>query len=262
MQTFRCVARHASLRPKVCSIWSAFLANTQRSFFACSVSNKSSDHDELPNDSGLSSESESSENSKQSKHLELQKERLLKYMREWHRNRYETNAIWRDRCLASNSIYQRIRRATDQEWRNRKVENAKKIYYMTRDKPTVAIAQTLRQWIYHSPATREKLLWKTHIPILTGEKVERSCASCCVKRRGGLKLFWRRRQEPQTGEHLYDCSGCFFNNPAIRLPEGFEHVKTVDELRICREQLLGIKTRPYRWRTAPPTPAIKETSPT
>lgn len=262
MQTFRCVTRHASLRPKVCSIWSAFSATTRRTFFACSVSNKSSDHDELPNDSGLSSESAISKNSKQSKDPELQKERKRKYTRELCRNKYKNDPIWRDQRLASSSIYKRIRRATDQEWRNRTVENYKKDYYMTRDKPTVAIAKTLRQWVYNSSATREKLFWKTHIPILTEEKVERSCASCRVKRRGGMRLFWRRRQESQTGEHLYDCSGCFFNNPAIRLPEGFEHVKTVDELRIRREQLLGIKARPNRWITASPTPATKETSPT
>ncbi|KEQ63816.1 uncharacterized protein M437DRAFT_45883 [Aureobasidium melanogenum CBS 110374] len=255
MQTFRYITHQVPLRLRVCLGLPLSSAATSRTFFTSPVQNKSSEHHELPKDSALSTESELTDDSETPNDPELQKERLRQYKNAWSRNKYHTNPIWRERDNARSSIYKRNRRAVDQEYCDRHVEYARKHYKTKRDTdPDFAIRLTLGEWVYQSAVTREQLSWKTHVPILTSEKLERYCASCGGKRRGGMRLYWRRRQESQAGEDVYDCNRCFFNNPAIRLPEGFDHVKTVDQLRLRREQLLGIKTRPYKWRTTSPTP--------
>lgn len=251
MQTFKHVTRHIPLRPKVCLIWSSVSATTLRTFFACPAWNKSSEDHQVPKDSDLSTKSELKEDSKPSKDLELRKRREQQYKNAWTRNKYATNPIWREGALSKQSAYSRNRRATDQEWRNFKVEQSRKYYYLKMDTDSrFAIVAALRWWIYHQPSVREKLSWKAHIPLLTQEKIERHCASCGVKRRGGMRLFWQRQQESQTGEQLYDCNACFMKSTDTFLPEGFEHVKTLEQLHKRREELLGVKFRQRRRTTA------------
>lgn len=161
---------------------------------------------------------------------------------------------WRRLALAS--MYKRNRYTTDKDYRNRVLEKARKDYDLRMNTdPHYAITSTLRYWVYQLPAAREQLSWKTHIPILTSEKVERRCASCHVKRQGGMKLFWQRRQEPEDDKHLFDCNTCFFKHPAVCLPTGFEDVKTVEQLRIRGEQVLGVRIREFRRKTASPPPS-------
>jgi hypothetical protein len=98
------------------------------------------------------------------------------------------------------------------------------------------------------------LSWRTHLPVMSAEKVQRHCASCRVKRRDGLRLWWQRRQANLDDQCLYDCPSCFVKDLQIALPEGFKDVETVQQLYKRREQLLGIKaiSRKSRTRTSSP----------
>jgi hypothetical protein len=212
----------------------------------------------LSEDSALSTKPDLEEVSKLSDDPELRKRRRQQDKNAPSRNRYATDLTRREWNLALQSIWKRNRYTTDQDYRNHVLEKSRKDYAMKMDTiPQYAITMALRYWVYHSPVAREQLSWKTHIPILTSEKVERHCATCRVKRRGGTKLFWQRRQKPAGDEYLFDCNGCFFKDPVTFLPEGFEDVKTAEQLRIRGEQLLGIKTRPWSWRTASPPPSTR-----
>lgn len=252
MQTLRSVIRQIPLHSKVCSSWSS----TSRTFFTCPVWNKSTKHPELTEDPALSTKSETSKDLETSNDPGLQKERLRQYQNAWRRNKYHTNPIWREQYLAQKSIYERTRRATNVEWRGHRIEYNKKYHALRKDKiPHFAVAKALRTWVYCIPLLRERLFWSTHMPILTQEKVENRCASCGVKRRGGAKLFWQRHQESEDDKHLLDCTGCFFKDPATFLPEGFEDVKTVEQLQKRKEQLMGVKARKPRRKTASPPPS-------
>ncbi|KAG9591301.1 hypothetical protein KCU77_g8609, partial [Aureobasidium melanogenum] len=196
------------------------------------------------------------EDSRSLQHSELQNMRRYQQKLASLRNKYATDPTWREQQLAKSSIYYRTQSATDIEWRALKYEYRIKHYHLKKEKdPNFVVAESLRSSVYKVASIRERLSWPTHMPILTQEKVERHCASCGMKLRGGMRFWWQRRQGSQNDKHLYDCNSCFWKDPATYLPTGFEDVKTVEQLQKRKEQLLGVKARKPRQKTASPPPS-------
>jgi hypothetical protein len=185
---------------------------------------------------------------------EARRERKNAYNRNLYATKRATDPIWRENRLAQTSAWEMARRASDPEFRARQNQRRIEAYYTNmRESPRFAINHALRNWFWHSN-TMDCLSWKTHLPVMSAEKVQRHCASCRVKRRDGLRLWWQRRQANLDDEYLYDCPSCFMKDLKTVLPEGFKDVETVQQLYERREQLLGIKatTRKSRTRTSSP----------
>lgn len=169
------------------------------------------------------------------------------------RNRFATDPVFRNREHLRKTTWEAKQRADPElhaKWKERKLQ-----IHHTRHQtePYYAIRHAMRSWLYDSNHTRDRLSWKTHVPVMTAEKIERHCASCHAKRRGGFRLWWQRRRSLEDGEDLYDCSTCFLSDPETALPQGFEDVKTVQQLYLRKEQLLEIK--PRRRKNALPPPS-------
>jgi hypothetical protein len=252
MQAFKPPIRQLALRQKVCPVSSYSPTITLRTFSIGPVWNKQSRTLETPEpavskDHTLPKNSESVNDSKLAKHIEepgVRRLRKREYMRKYMKTRYATDPIWRDEQLAARSAYETARLASDPEYRARQKEYHNQFYQARRkNDPHFAISLVIRSWVYRSPSTMRKLSWKAHVPVLTTEKVEHYCTSCQVKRRNGLKLWWQRKSNSGNDEPLYDCNSCFFTNTAITLPKGFEDVKTVQQLYLRRQQLLGISAK-------------------
>ena len=184
---------------------------------------------------------------------ETRRERRNAYQRNLYATKCATDPIWRENRLAQISAREIARRASDPEFRARRNRRSEAYYTNMRESPRFAINHALRNWFWHSN-TMDNLSWKTHLPIMSAEKVQRHCASCRVKRRDGLRLWWQRRQANLDDQCLYDCPSFFMKDLKITLPEGFKDVETVQQLYKRREQLLGIKvtSRKSRTRTSSP----------
>jgi len=200
---------------------------------------------ERAKDSTLSSNLKVARSSTKSEDPELARQRKKAYMSSYFKTRYAADPAWRDRANLRMAIWSSTQRASNPDWRAQKKEYESLFYSAKlKEDPYFAIRNTLRAWAYNSPLTLDRLSWRNHLPILTDEKVERHCASCGYSpRRGGNRLWWQRRQSLQDGDTLYDCNKCFSKNPEVALPQGFEDVKTVQQLFLRREQLLGIRAR-------------------
>jgi hypothetical protein len=175
---------------------------------------------------------------------ELARQRKNEYNRTRMAFKYATDPIWREKHLADCCARGAARLASDPEYRAREAERLAQLHRSrVKKNPVFAVRCVLRKSLYQSSIGPHLLTWKTHVPVKTTEKVERHCASCHIKRRGGVRLWWQRRQVPEHEEPLYDCTTCSNKNPTMALPEGFEDVKTVQQLYLRREQLLDIKPR-------------------
>ncbi|KEQ75606.1 hypothetical protein M436DRAFT_41973 [Aureobasidium namibiae CBS 147.97] len=200
----------------------------------------------LARSSALSEDSELAKRSTRARYQERQNA--------YKRAKYATDPKWRERHNARSTAWDSLQRTSNPEWKASKKESASLYYYTKlREDPFSVIRISLRNWVYHLPLTRDRLSWRKHLPILTDDRVERHCASCHYSpRRGGSRLWWQRRQSLQDGATLYDCNKCFWKDPEIALPQGFEDVKTVQQLFLRREQLLGIKARLRKNALPPP----------
>jgi hypothetical protein len=248
MQTCRFSFGQFALRPKVW--WSSTVSS--RTFSVCPpVWNKlpktleppepaESKDSEQPKSSQLSNDSKIA---KDIEKRELQRLRNNETERIRKALKYATDPVWRLKHLAVKSACQSARYISDPEWRARNRQQKIQVYNAKyREDQYFPIKSALRSWIYKAPTTRDRLSWKSHVPVLTAEKVEHHCASCRMRVRGGYKLWWQRKlNTEQAGHPLYDCNACFSKDSATALPEGFEDVKTVQQLFLRREQLLGIK---------------------
>jgi hypothetical protein len=248
MQACRLFIRQVVLHPK---FWSSTI--TLRTFSVCSVWNKLPETPELlehtkSENVKLPKDPKSIDDSKIAKDFEKRElQRLRKNESERIRKafKYATDPVWRRKFLTVNSACKSARRISDPEWRARICQQKIQVYHAKyREDQYFPIKSALRSWIYKAPATRDRLSWKSHVPVLTAEKVEHHCASCHIRVRGGNKLWWQRKlNTEQAGHPLYDCNACFSKDSATALPQGFEDVKTVQQLFLRREQLLGIKAK-------------------
>lgn len=243
------------------------LAITSRAFSISSAWNRVPGTLKAPEDAKLEESTPSStsvrlensgsaKDSSLSRNLEVAKSSTSRkaYMSSYFKARYAADPAWRAQNNLRSTIWSSTQRASNPGWEARKKEYQSLLHRTKlKEDPYFAIRNTLRDWAYNSPLTRDQLSWRNHLPILTDEKVERHCASCNYSpRRGGNRLWWQRRQSLQDGGTLYDCNKCFSKNPEIALPQGFEDVKTVQQLFLRKEQLLGIKARRLRKNALPP----------
>lgn len=109
----------------------------------------------MPTNSALSTE-ESPHGPDSAKDPDLQKFRRQQYENAWRRNKYATDPVWRDKSLASGSVYRRNRCATDQEWRHHHLEIVKKDYRL---KMGLKVRSSRRKTVSPPPAAEEY-----HIP--------------------------------------------------------------------------------------------------
>jgi hypothetical protein len=259
MQANKLPIRQIALHPKICPVSSYSPTITLRTLSIGPVWNKQSrtlETSELVDskDPTLLKNADS-KLAKDIEKRELQRLRKNEYSRKYIASRYTTDPIWRDKYIATIIACEATRLASDPEFHAKKNETTLKWYHTNYEKdPWFAIQRALRTWVNRVPTTRDRLCWKYHVPVMTTEKVERHCASCHITRRGGTRLVWQRRQVSENDEPLYDCSGCFYKDPATALPEGFEDVKTLQQLYLRRDQLLGIKARRPRKNALPPSP--------
>lgn len=76
-----------------------------------------------------------------------------------------------------------------------------------------------------------RLPWKNHNPFLTEERVEDHCARCRYNRHRRLRLWWRSKDETI-------CNSCYTNGEwKDIMPQGYEDVKTLKEIRARKEEL-------------------------
>lgn len=258
MQVCKLPIRQAALGS---STWS--LAITSRAFSVSSACINAAQTLQTPEDA-ISRDAASSETPALAKTSALSKDsgfakaskRSIKQERDsaYFRTRYASDPNWREQRLLNKAAWASAQRVSNPEWCARtKQENHKLYHTKYKEDPYFAIRHALRNWCYGSYHIRDRLSWKKHVPVMTTEKVERRCASCNVKRRNGTRLWWQRRQSSEHGQHLYDCTLCFWKDLETALPQGFEDVKTVRQLFLRRKQLLGIKAKLRKNVLSPPS---------
>lgn len=108
----------------------------------------------------------------------------------------------------------KARRLSDDPVYGEKKRSYMRAYYNRHRRPL----QLLRNWVTCFPGSTE-LDWPTHIPVIYTERTEHTCAGCGKRRRGGTKLWWKRRTDPE----LFDCHTCFCTDLSDALPVGYEH---------------------------------------
>jgi hypothetical protein len=79
---------------------------------------------------------------------------------------------------------------------------------------------------------RERLPWKSYTPVHYEDKVQHTCHTCLIPRRGGAFKLWFASHD---GEH-YQCPTCYFRGSNM-MPEGYENVSTMAELKKRTDEL-------------------------
>jgi len=111
--------------------------------------------------------------------------------------------------------------------------------------PAYLQSRMINNLLMHYPWSRAGLPWKSHLPLVSAEPIERHCSGCGITRRGGSKLWWQKidaagtKSEPHSQSFL--CHSCYFpkDDWACAMPEGYEDVKSIKELVARNEQLDG-----------------------
>ncbi|KAL2034417.1 hypothetical protein VTO58DRAFT_105131 [Aureobasidium pullulans] len=89
----------------------------------------------------------------------------------------------------------------------------------------------LYDWVTRVVANKTQVVWTTHKPVITTERVEHDCATCHRAYHNGVKLWWKRlshRSEPKDSSPeepaVYDCHNCFAKAwPENGMPKNYEY---------------------------------------
>jgi hypothetical protein len=73
---------------------------------------------------------------------------------------------------------------------------------------------------------RERLPWKSYTPVLYEDKVQHTCHTCLIPKRGGAFKLWFANHD---GKH-YQCPTCYLRGSDI-MPQGYEDVSSMVELK-------------------------------
>jgi hypothetical protein len=136
---------------------------------------------------------------------------------------------------------QAIRRRADKKYRakwDEECDQQKLRYYREHQRIKFATDPQFRlnQWVNsllrkHS-WVRERLPWKSYTPVCYEDKVQHTCHTCLIPKRGGAFKLWFASHD---GEH-YQCPSCYLRGSNM-LPEGYENVSTMAELKERMDEL-------------------------
>lgn len=97
--------------------------------------------------------------------------------------------------------------------------------------------------LMYYPWSRTGLPWKSYLPLVSAEPIERHCSGCDKTRIKGMKLWWQKIDAAQTesDSQSFLCHNCYWprDDWARAMPEGYEDVRSIRELVARREQLDG-----------------------
>jgi hypothetical protein len=79
---------------------------------------------------------------------------------------------------------------------------------------------------------RERLPWKSYTPVHYEGKVQHTCHTCLIPKRGGAFKLWF---ESHDGDD-YQCPTCYLRGSNM-MPEGYENISTMAELKKRMDEL-------------------------
>ena len=156
----------------------------------------------------------------------------------------ETRKEYKARYYSENKEYWARRYHENKEHHPEKFERYRELSKARRQRPEVrrreqeyqrqlyadrnyAQRQQMAQWLLRRCPDRNLFQWKSHVPIVYGERVRKTCTSCGRSYRAGARLWWKRRHHASpekrpdstgvenrtdsTDHELYDCHQCYTN---------------------------------------------------
>lgn len=172
-------------------------------------------------------------------------ERYLEDNRRYYaRLRSGDNKTYRARLeqMAARSLK---RHDEDPAFREHAKLRAKICYRKFAHRPAYRQRRFLRTLLLDYPWSRAGLPWKSHLPLVSAEPIERHCSGCDTTRTGGVKLWWRKidavEAKVESDSQNFLCHHCYIpaDDWARAMPEGYEDVKSLKELVARKKQLDG-----------------------
>lgn len=160
------------------------------------------------------------------------KARVNEYMRNRYHRKKETDPLWLEQLRARHSRW-RLEQCKDEASRERYLDTQKeaqqshyqrilsdparlesfrarrreksKIFYSAYTKNR---HHKLKAWFLFHKAELDTFTWKRWKPVYLAEPVDKVCASCGIRSRGGTRRLWFiRKSDPE----LWDCPPCFLS---------------------------------------------------
>lgn len=127
--------------------------------------------------------------------------------------------------------------------RERSKSRGRKHYAKVAQQPAYLQGRLIHNLLLRYPWSRTGLSWKSHLPLVSAEPIERHCSGCDMTKRGGSKLWWQKvdAAETESDSQSFLCHKCYWpkDDWARAMPEGYEDVKSIRELVARNEQLDG-----------------------
>jgi hypothetical protein len=163
--------------------------------------------------------------------------------------KYYNDPEWRRHWLDMTDAARLRRLQYDPEPRDRKLAQAR-AWHLRNNNDSYKRQARLRRWCYIYSWVRDQLPWKAYKPELYESKVQHHCTGCVFIPKTGYKLWWRHINGSVDHEQLnpgaestsaiekYMCSACYVKTGwENMMPQGFEDVTTMKEVRIRAEEL-------------------------
>jgi len=168
--------------------------------------------------------------------------RYLEYMRLYHarlRSDKKAHRAYLEQVAARNLK----RHDEDAASRERSKSRGRKHYAKVAQQPAYLQGRLIHNLLMRYPWSRTGLPWKSHLPLVSAEPIERHCSGCDMTKRAGSKLWWQKidAAETESDSQSFLCHNCYWpkDDWARAMPEGYEDVKSIRELVARNEQLDG-----------------------